>query len=226
MIFVMVVVVILVLVLFKLLQHQVSVDEWLCLFVRAVVLHIIISITLLLSRLIDEYKLLSGVGDNFIGLCRTSIMDSNCCCQWLDLLLSFVWAVAKLLSIVGDKLVKVVKEVIAERQEHRLEVPLELPEGANMVCGVEERRRSSPASGGSSYDCFQCCLERTVRRKSRVDIKLRLGVRSSKVYVVRQGMKTGIFRIWEDCNAEVLRYSGAQFKSFKSVEEAEVYLES
>lgn len=47
---------------------------------------------------------------------------------------------------------------------------------------------------------------------------------AKKVYAVRRGRKTGIFHSWADCQAQTTGFSGAQFKSFSSVEEARQYL--
>ena len=45
-----------------------------------------------------------------------------------------------------------------------------------------------------------------------------------KYYAVRKGLKTGIFTTWDQCNAAVQGYSGAEYKSFSSKEEAEKYI--
>ncbi|MCD8018976.1 MAG: ribonuclease H family protein [Clostridiales bacterium] len=46
-----------------------------------------------------------------------------------------------------------------------------------------------------------------------------------KVYAVRKGNKTGIFNSWADCQAATKGFHGAEFKSFKTREEAEAYLD-
>ncbi len=46
----------------------------------------------------------------------------------------------------------------------------------------------------------------------------------AKFYAVRSGRKTGIFGSWEECQKQVLEFSGAAYKSFKTREEAEAYL--
>lgn len=46
----------------------------------------------------------------------------------------------------------------------------------------------------------------------------------SKVYAVKVGRQTGIFKTWDECQAQVKGYSGAEFKSFKSEDEANIYL--
>ena len=47
---------------------------------------------------------------------------------------------------------------------------------------------------------------------------------TKKFYAVKKGRNTGIFTTWEACKASVNGYSGAQYKSFSTVEEAEIYL--
>lgn len=47
---------------------------------------------------------------------------------------------------------------------------------------------------------------------------------AEKYYAVKKGLKTGIFRTWEECKASVDGYSGAVFKSFKTEKEAKCFL--
>lgn len=47
-----------------------------------------------------------------------------------------------------------------------------------------------------------------------------------KYYAVRQGLKKGIFKTWAECQASTKGYSGAEFKSFKTLEEAEDYIDT
>ncbi len=47
---------------------------------------------------------------------------------------------------------------------------------------------------------------------------------AEKYYAVRAGKRTGIFTTWEECRECVHGYSGALYKSFKTREEACVYL--
>lgn len=42
-----------------------------------------------------------------------------------------------------------------------------------------------------------------------------------KYYVVWQGRKTGIFRSWAECEAQVKGFTGARFKSYLTLQEAE-----
>lgn len=46
----------------------------------------------------------------------------------------------------------------------------------------------------------------------------------AKIYAVRKGRKTGIFYNWNDCKESVSGYSGAEYKSFTTEEEAKTYL--
>lgn len=45
-----------------------------------------------------------------------------------------------------------------------------------------------------------------------------------KVYAVKKGFKTGIFTTWEECKNATHGYSGAVFKGFGTMEDAEDYL--
>lgn len=47
---------------------------------------------------------------------------------------------------------------------------------------------------------------------------------ASKFYAVRKGKKPGIYRTWDACKAVVTGFSGAQYKSFLTMEEAEQYM--
>lgn len=46
-----------------------------------------------------------------------------------------------------------------------------------------------------------------------------------KLYAVRKGRATGIFKTWAECREQVTGYSGAQFKGFNDPEAAESYLQ-
>lgn len=46
----------------------------------------------------------------------------------------------------------------------------------------------------------------------------------SKYYAVKVGKKTGIFNDWPTCQAQVSGFSGAIFKSFKTLNEAQAFL--
>lgn len=47
---------------------------------------------------------------------------------------------------------------------------------------------------------------------------------NKKIYAVRQGRKTGLFSTWSECQKQVMGYSGAEYKSFVSVDEARRFL--
>ena len=48
---------------------------------------------------------------------------------------------------------------------------------------------------------------------------------AKKFYAVKAGRRTGIFSSWEDCKAQVLGYSGAVYKGFATLQEAQQYLQ-
>lgn len=48
---------------------------------------------------------------------------------------------------------------------------------------------------------------------------------ASKFYAVRKGRKEGIYFSWAECSAQINGYSGAEYKSFKTLEEAKSFLE-
>lgn len=43
-------------------------------------------------------------------------------------------------------------------------------------------------------------------------------------YAVKKGRKTGVFRTWDECNQQVYKFPGADFKKFTSIEEANKYI--
>lgn len=47
-----------------------------------------------------------------------------------------------------------------------------------------------------------------------------------KYYAVRVGRKKGIYNTWDECHIQVDGYPNAQYKSFKTIKEAEMYLEN
>ena len=52
----------------------------------------------------------------------------------------------------------------------------------------------------------------------------RLQQRSSRFYAVAVGRRPGIYDLWDDAYKQVHGYSGATHKSFKTLEEAFVYM--
>jgi ribonuclease HI len=49
-------------------------------------------------------------------------------------------------------------------------------------------------------------------------------VTTTKFYAVAVGRQTGVFRTWNECKNQVHQYSGAKFKSFSTLSEANTYL--
>lgn len=49
--------------------------------------------------------------------------------------------------------------------------------------------------------------------------------KKNKYYVVWQGIKPGIYTTWDECRTQVEGYSGAQYKSFNSLQEAQQALQ-
>ena len=47
---------------------------------------------------------------------------------------------------------------------------------------------------------------------------------NKKIYVVRKGRKTGMFSTWAECQKQETGYSGAEYKSFASMEDARAFL--
>jgi len=47
---------------------------------------------------------------------------------------------------------------------------------------------------------------------------------AKKVYAVRKGKVTGLFSTWDECKEVISGYSGAEYRGFDSLDEAEAYL--
>lgn len=47
---------------------------------------------------------------------------------------------------------------------------------------------------------------------------------AKKYYAVKQGHKTGIFYTWDECKKQVYGYSGATYKSFETLQQANEFL--
>lgn len=45
-----------------------------------------------------------------------------------------------------------------------------------------------------------------------------------KTYAVRRGRETGLFQTWAECQKQVIGFSGAEYKSFITLKEAEDYI--
>ena len=46
----------------------------------------------------------------------------------------------------------------------------------------------------------------------------------AKYYGVKQGIKTGVYTSWPECQKQVKGYKGAEYKSFKTEAEAHLYV--
>ena len=46
---------------------------------------------------------------------------------------------------------------------------------------------------------------------------------AKKYYAVRTGRKTGVFLTWAECQKQVTGFSGAEFKSFPTMEDAQAF---
>jgi ATP-dependent DNA helicase PIF1 len=49
-------------------------------------------------------------------------------------------------------------------------------------------------------------------------------IKMSNLYAVKKGIVEGIYNTWEECRAQIDNFSGAQYKKFKTREEAEAYM--
>lgn len=49
---------------------------------------------------------------------------------------------------------------------------------------------------------------------------------TKKVYAVRRGRQTGIFKSWSECQKQISGFSGAEFKSFFNFKDAKAYLQA
>ena len=49
---------------------------------------------------------------------------------------------------------------------------------------------------------------------------------SYKVYAVRSGRHPGLYYSWEECKAEIIGFSNAEYKSFENIEDAQAYLDA
>ena len=47
----------------------------------------------------------------------------------------------------------------------------------------------------------------------------------NKFYAVKRGKRTGIYRTWRECQENVLKVKGCQYKCFENKEAASKYLE-
>lgn len=52
------------------------------------------------------------------------------------------------------------------------------------------------------------------------------GENNMKYYAIRKGYKTGIFTNWDEAEKLIKGFSGAEFKSFNNLQEAQKFLEN
>ena len=50
------------------------------------------------------------------------------------------------------------------------------------------------------------------------------GIKKSKFYAVKKGLKPGIYKTWDECKKQVLNFPGARYKSFKTLLEAQQFM--
>ena len=51
-----------------------------------------------------------------------------------------------------------------------------------------------------------------------------MGKKNIKYYAVRKGITPGIYFSWDDCKKQINKFSGAEFKSFNNISDAEEYI--
>ena len=51
-------------------------------------------------------------------------------------------------------------------------------------------------------------------------------IKMSNLYAVKKGIVEGIYNSWEECRAQIDNFSGAQYKKFKTREEADAYMKA
>lgn len=47
----------------------------------------------------------------------------------------------------------------------------------------------------------------------------------SKYYAVKKGRVPGVYQTWEECQKQIIGYSGSIFKSFKNKEDADKFIQ-
>ena len=59
---------------------------------------------------------------------------------------------------------------------------------------------------------------------SDIGKEMRMSGKQKKIYAVRKGRQAGLFYSWPACQEQIKGYSGAEYKSFSTEEEANVYV--
>ncbi|KAG0567098.1 hypothetical protein KC19_5G189100 [Ceratodon purpureus] len=160
---------------------------------------------------------------------RSSVVGSRG--TWVDVILLLIWSVSATIFFIVREIFEAVDRWVVRRWRRVAEV-----EGI-----VEEERDESSAERRPSVSSGGKYKSRVAEEcSSSIGMTPGKGIRvfpidpsvvgrnkagfNSKFYAVRRGRVTGIFLSWEDCNLQVCRFRGAEFKSFGTLEEATVYL--
>ncbi|KAG0568933.1 hypothetical protein KC19_6G052700 [Ceratodon purpureus] len=153
--------------------------------------------------------------------------------SWSDLLVFWIWSVAATVLFVVWRIFGAVDRWVTHRVRGSAGVD-NAGEDVPRLLDLEHRREESQSDKSeartciSKYRCADCLL---VNRRIEVfgkgsvsDSRPSLGLKISKYYAVRRGRVTGVFRTWKECNLQVCRFRGAEFKSFGTLEEARAFL--
>ncbi|KAG0573854.1 hypothetical protein KC19_VG215300, partial [Ceratodon purpureus] len=153
-----------------------------------------------------------------------------------DLLLLVFWSVTALLHFLITELFRVVDDLLGKRLRSvlaadRLSAGGDRREVDVNADGVlfrdlgEGSRSRSP--GLRSANMVRTSAIRTCSGKKIDNRSETLGdgcgskyIGFTKFYVVRKGRVAGIYSNWEECNAQVYGFKGAQYKSFRSLKDA------
>lgn len=81
-------------------------------------------------------------------------------------------------------------------------------------------------NGNDSINLVMAVSTDTMKKYGKLaKIKVKVGVRlAQKYYAVRRGKKPGIYRTWPETQRQVNGFSGAQYKSFATKDEAEAFM--
>ena len=80
-----------------------------------------------------------------------------------------------------------------------------------------------------AYICEQNCDNVSILESVPESMDVQSGtikIEPTKYYAVKRGRKPGIYTTWSDCQSQIHGFSGADYKSFSTREEAEAYLGS
>ncbi|KAG0599576.1 hypothetical protein M758_12G162700 [Ceratodon purpureus] len=160
---------------------------------------------------------------------RSSVVGSRG--TWVDVILLLIWSVSATIYFVVREIFEAIDRWVMGRWRRVTDVEGLAEEDRDESSG-ERRLIGSSAGLYKSRVAEECSssIGMTPREQIRVSPidpsvvgRNKAGFKS-KFYAVRRGRVTGIFLSWEDCNFQVCRFRGAEFKSFGTLEEATVYL--